>query len=51
VITIVGTGNVGSAAAFDILKARISDVVIIDLRGIGERQSIGHDAGCARHRI
>jgi malate dehydrogenase len=31
VITIVGAGKVGSAAAFDILKARISDVVIIDL--------------------
>jgi malate dehydrogenase len=31
VITIVGAGKVGSAAAFDILKARISDVIIIDL--------------------
>jgi malate dehydrogenase len=31
VITIVGAGKVGSAAAFDILKARISDVVILDL--------------------
>jgi malate dehydrogenase len=31
VITIVGAGKVGSAAAFDILKARIDDVVIIDL--------------------
>ena len=30
-ITIVGAGKVGSAAAFDILKARIDDVVIIDL--------------------
>jgi malate dehydrogenase len=30
-ITIVGAGKVGSAAAFDILKARISDVIIIDL--------------------
>jgi malate dehydrogenase len=31
VITIVGAGKVGSAAAFDILKARISDVTIVDL--------------------
>jgi len=31
VITIVGAGKVGSAAAFDILKARISDVIIVDL--------------------
>jgi malate dehydrogenase len=31
VITIVGAGKVGSAAAFDILKDRISDVVLIDL--------------------
>jgi malate dehydrogenase len=31
VITIVGAGKVGSAAAFDILKARISDLVILDL--------------------
>ena len=31
VISLVGAGKVGSAAAFDILKARISDVVIIDL--------------------
>jgi malate dehydrogenase len=31
VITIVGAGNVGSAAAFDILKDRISDVVLVDL--------------------
>ena len=30
-ITIVGAGKVGSAAAFDILKARIDDVLIIDL--------------------
>jgi malate dehydrogenase len=30
-ITIVGAGKVGSAAAFDILKDRISDVVLIDL--------------------
>ena len=30
-ITIVGAGKVGSAAAFDILKARIDDLVIIDL--------------------
>ena len=31
VITIVGAGKVGSAAALDILKNRISDVVLIDL--------------------
>lgn len=30
-ITIVGAGKVGSAAAFEILKDRISDVVLIDL--------------------
>ena len=30
-ITIVGAGKVGSTAAFNILKARISDVVLIDL--------------------
>jgi malate dehydrogenase len=30
-ITIVGAGKVGSAAAFDILKDHISDVVLIDL--------------------
>jgi malate dehydrogenase len=30
-ITIVGAGKVGSAAAFDILKDRISDVVLIDV--------------------
>jgi len=30
-ITIVGAGKVGSAAAFDILKDRISDVVLVDL--------------------
>ena len=30
-ITIVGAGKVGSTAAFDILKDRISDVVLIDL--------------------
>ena len=30
-ITIVGAGKVGSAAAFNILKSRISDVVIVDL--------------------
>jgi malate dehydrogenase len=30
-ITIVGAGKVGSTAAFDILKSRISDVVLIDL--------------------
>ncbi len=30
-ITIVGAGKVGSAAAFDILKDRISDVVLIDI--------------------
>jgi malate dehydrogenase len=30
-ITIIGAGKVGSAAAFDILKDRISDVVLIDL--------------------
>jgi malate dehydrogenase len=30
-ITIVGAGKVGSSAAFDILKDRISDVVLIDL--------------------
>ena len=30
-ITIVGAGKVGSTAAFDILKARISDVVLIDI--------------------
>jgi len=31
VITIIGAGKVGSTAAFDILKGRISDVVLIDL--------------------
>jgi malate dehydrogenase len=31
VITIVGAGKVGSTAAFDILKDRISDVVLIDI--------------------
>jgi malate dehydrogenase len=31
VITIIGAGKVGSAAAFDILKDRISDVVLIDI--------------------
>ena len=30
-ITIIGAGKVGSAAAFDILKSRIDDVVLIDL--------------------
>ncbi|MCJ7722055.1 malate dehydrogenase [Candidatus Bathyarchaeota archaeon] len=30
-ITIVGAGKVGSTAAFDILKDRISDVVLIDI--------------------
>lgn len=30
-ITIIGAGKVGSTAAFDILKGRISDVVLIDL--------------------
>jgi malate dehydrogenase len=30
-ITIVGAGKVGSAAAFDILKGRIDDVIIIDI--------------------
>jgi malate dehydrogenase len=30
-ITIIGTGEVGSAAAFDILKDNINDVVLIDL--------------------
>lgn len=30
-ITIVGAGKVGSAVAFDILKDRISDVVLIDI--------------------
>jgi malate dehydrogenase len=30
-ITIVGAGKVGSAAAFDILKERIDDVIIIDI--------------------
>jgi len=30
-ITIVGAGKVGSTAAFDILKDRISDLVLIDL--------------------
>jgi malate dehydrogenase len=30
-ITIVGAGKVGSAAAFDILKDKISDVVLVDL--------------------
>jgi malate dehydrogenase len=32
-ITIVGAGRVGSAAAFDILKDRIADVVLIDAFG------------------
>jgi len=31
IITIVGAGKVGSAAAFDILKGRIDDVIIIDI--------------------
>ena len=31
VITIIGAGKVGSTAAFDILKGRIDDVLIIDL--------------------
>jgi malate dehydrogenase len=30
-ITIIGAGKVGSAAAFDILKGRIDDVIIIDI--------------------
>jgi malate/lactate dehydrogenase len=30
-ITIIGAGKVGSEAAFNILKERISDVVLIDL--------------------
>ena len=30
-ITIVGAGKVGSTAVFDILKDRISDVVLIDI--------------------
>lgn len=30
-ITIIGAGNVGSAAAFNILRYRISDVVLIDI--------------------
>jgi malate dehydrogenase len=30
-ITIIGAGKVGSAAAFDILKRRIDDVIIIDI--------------------
>ncbi len=30
-ITIVGAGKVGSAAAFDILRSRIDDVIIIDI--------------------
>jgi len=29
-ITIIGAGKVGSAAAFDILRYKISDVVLID---------------------
>jgi malate dehydrogenase len=37
-ITIIGAGKVGSAAAFDILRYRISDVVLIDLN---ENQSKG----------
>ncbi|MEM3752770.1 MAG: malate dehydrogenase [Candidatus Bathyarchaeia archaeon] len=32
-ITIIGAGNVGSAAAFNILRYRISDVVLIDVAG------------------
>jgi malate dehydrogenase len=32
-ITIIGAGRVGSAAAFDILKDRIDDVVLIDVFG------------------
>jgi len=30
-ITIIGAGKVGSTTAFNILKARISDVVLIDI--------------------
>ena len=30
-ITIIGAGRVGSAAAFDILKDHIDDVILIDL--------------------
>jgi malate dehydrogenase len=30
-ITIIGAGKVGSAAAFEILRYRISDVVLIDV--------------------
>ena len=30
-ISIIGAGKVGSAAAFDILRYRISDVVLVDL--------------------
>jgi malate dehydrogenase len=32
-ISIIGAGKVGSAAAFDILRYRISDVVLVDLAG------------------
>ena len=30
-ISIIGAGRVGSAAAFDILRFRISDVVLVDV--------------------
>jgi malate/lactate dehydrogenase len=29
-ITVIGAGRVGSSAAFDILRYKISDVVLID---------------------
>lgn len=29
-ITVIGAGKVGSAAAFDILRYKISDVILID---------------------
>ena len=37
-ITVIGAGKVGSAAAFDILRYKISDVVLIDTN---EKQAKG----------
>ena len=37
-ITVIGAGKVGSEAAFDILRSKISDVVLIDTN---EKQAKG----------
>ncbi len=51
-ITVIGAGKVGSAAAFDILRYKISDVVLIDTNEKAAKgRSVGYDAGGARHRV